>query len=646
MVGLSVGHAIAHTLALEGLVGSLRLADFDELELTNLNRVPASIFDIGVNKAVVTARRIAEIDPYLRVDVFPEGVTADNLDTFLDGVDIVVEECDSFAIKVLVRDRARALGIPVLMETSDRGTVDVERFDLEPDRPLFHGIVGELRAEDLTALSPQELTAHAAAILQPLEVSARLAASALEIGRTFSAWPQLGGDVALGGASIAAAIRRLVRGEELASGRVRIDLDAIFSDMHQPEATQPAATRATPADTTTAGTATAPSDVDAAAHGPDVEIADAQLAAAQIADVQDLDTVDLVAYAATRAPSAGNQQPWRLSRTDDGVAIRIDPSRSSSLDLNYRASAVALGAATFNMWAAATERGVPSTITIDDGHPDGTANPENTAGPDITARIHLGVGPEVTEPLPGRLDAVLRRATRRPLGDATPLSDNEIDALGQAGTTDHTRLAITDERAGMDRYGRIAADADRIRFLTPTLHKEMFDELAVAPSEAPLGIDTDSLELPPAMLAMFGLLRRTDVMELLAEWDLGEQLGADAAHRIATSSAIVGVIQRGRGVADYLRAGMVMQRVWLAAEALGFAVHPVTPMFLYAHDDETVRGLSPRFGDQLVALRADLVDLWSLADDEAVAIALRLTRTDRAPAGPASRRLPVAAVSD
>ena len=63
IVGLSVGHSIAMTLALEGLGGELRLADFDALELTNLNRVPSSVIDVDTNKAVIAARRIAEIDP-------------------------------------------------------------------------------------------------------------------------------------------------------------------------------------------------------------------------------------------------------------------------------------------------------------------------------------------------------------------------------------------------------------------------------------------------------------------------------------------------------------------------------------------------------------------------------------------------------
>ena len=66
IVGLSAGHSIAHVLAMEGLAGELRLADFDTVELSNLNRLPGSVLDLGINKAVVAARRIGEIDPYLR----------------------------------------------------------------------------------------------------------------------------------------------------------------------------------------------------------------------------------------------------------------------------------------------------------------------------------------------------------------------------------------------------------------------------------------------------------------------------------------------------------------------------------------------------------------------------------------------------
>ncbi len=120
VIGLSVGHAIAYNLATEGLCGEIRLTDFDELELANLNRVPGTVFDLGLNKAVIAARRIAEIDPYITVCIDRHGAVPESIDDFVQGLDIVVEECDSLDAKVLVREAARARRLPVLMTTGDR----------------------------------------------------------------------------------------------------------------------------------------------------------------------------------------------------------------------------------------------------------------------------------------------------------------------------------------------------------------------------------------------------------------------------------------------------------------------------------------------------------------------------------------------
>jgi molybdopterin/thiamine biosynthesis adenylyltransferase len=227
VIGLSVGHAIAHTLALEGLCGELRLADFDEIELSNLNRIPGTLLDLGVNKAVVVARRIAELDPYLTVTVDQSGISRESIDRFSDGLDIMIEECDSLDIKVLARDAASARGIPILMETSDRGLLDVERYDLDPTLPYFNGLLGtDFDFASFEHMSPEDKVPHVFRILPPSQLSDRMVSSMLEVGKTVSTWPQLGGDVALGGASVAAAVRRIGRGESLPSGRTSIDLSA------------------------------------------------------------------------------------------------------------------------------------------------------------------------------------------------------------------------------------------------------------------------------------------------------------------------------------------------------------------------------------------------------------------------------------
>lgn len=229
VVGLSVGQSAALTLALERSFGEVRLADFDTLELSNLNRIRGGVHEMGVPKVINTAREIAELDPFLKVTVFPEGLTRANMDRFfLEGgaLDVLVEECDSVDIKILAREKAKALRIPVVMDTSDRGMVDVERFDLEPDRPLLHGLLEDLDVAALERpMSNTEKLPFMARIVGIDTISDRMRASLPELGKTIVTWPQLASGVTLGGAIVADIYRRIVLGHSRVSGRWWIDLE-------------------------------------------------------------------------------------------------------------------------------------------------------------------------------------------------------------------------------------------------------------------------------------------------------------------------------------------------------------------------------------------------------------------------------------
>ena len=201
IVGLSVGSATALTLALEGIGGELRIADFDVLSLSNTNRLRSPISNIGVNKAVLCARELCEINPYLKVVVFPTGLQEANLEAFLSNsgkLDLLVEECDDLPMKVLSREQARQRGIPVIMETSDKGMLDVERFDQDSKRPLFHGLMGDIDSRRLRALGPKDRMQYQLRIVGTRDsVSPRLLAGLFEMGRTTKSWPQLASAISL-----------------------------------------------------------------------------------------------------------------------------------------------------------------------------------------------------------------------------------------------------------------------------------------------------------------------------------------------------------------------------------------------------------------------------------------------------------------
>ena len=233
VIGLSVGQSVALTLALERGCGELRLADFDRLELSNLNRIRTGVHNLGIKKSVVAAREIAEIDPYLNVVLYNEGVNDDNIHDFLtqDGkLDLLIEECDSLEVKIKSRIKAKDLGIPVLMDTSDRGMIDIERFDVEPDRPILHGMLEKFGDESsLVEKIPTQNAEILMALLDFNKLSIGAQQSIQEIGKSITSWPQLASSVILGGGACGYYSRMILLGKGILSGRYYVDLERIVN---------------------------------------------------------------------------------------------------------------------------------------------------------------------------------------------------------------------------------------------------------------------------------------------------------------------------------------------------------------------------------------------------------------------------------
>ncbi|MEP3855853.1 MAG: ThiF family adenylyltransferase [Porticoccus sp.] len=92
----------SHLLSLARLgIGSFHVADMDIFELANFNRqVGATIPNLRRAKAEVLTEMAAAINPELDIKTFPEGVSLNNLDQFLAGVDLYVDGLDFFALDI------------------------------------------------------------------------------------------------------------------------------------------------------------------------------------------------------------------------------------------------------------------------------------------------------------------------------------------------------------------------------------------------------------------------------------------------------------------------------------------------------------------------------------------------------------------
>ena len=108
----------AHLLTLARLgIGHFRLADFDHFEVHNFNRQSGAFLStLGQSKAEVMAGMARDINPQAELDVFDQGVTAQNVDRFLKGVDVCIDGIDFFAVDArrLLFAACRERGIPAL----------------------------------------------------------------------------------------------------------------------------------------------------------------------------------------------------------------------------------------------------------------------------------------------------------------------------------------------------------------------------------------------------------------------------------------------------------------------------------------------------------------------------------------------------
>ena len=101
------------TLARLG-IGAFHVADPDVFEIANFNRqYGATTRGLGRPKVEVMAEEARAINPELEIRVFAEPIGPANVGEFLDGVDLVIDGIDFFALDVrrLVFREARRRGI-------------------------------------------------------------------------------------------------------------------------------------------------------------------------------------------------------------------------------------------------------------------------------------------------------------------------------------------------------------------------------------------------------------------------------------------------------------------------------------------------------------------------------------------------------
>ena len=225
VAGLSIGSSAVATIARGGGARRIKIADSDVIDPSNLNRLRFGLPSIGQKKSEVIAHHIYETNPYHRIIEYGD-ISVDNVDSFFDKgfkLDVVIDACDTFSVKILLREAAKKRKIPVVMATDlgDGVLLDVERYDKKPDTEPFGGRLAGVQDKN----NFMEL---ALAVISKENIRPRVLGAMSEIGKSIPTHPQLGNAAYLSGVVISYIVRCLATNKPLIDNRVLIDLDDFF----------------------------------------------------------------------------------------------------------------------------------------------------------------------------------------------------------------------------------------------------------------------------------------------------------------------------------------------------------------------------------------------------------------------------------
>lgn len=576
VMGLSVGQSVSLTLAMERGFGELRIADFDELDLSNINRIRTGVQNLKIKKTVIVAREIAEIDPFLKVVCFEQGITNDNLDDFLQGngkLDLLIDECDSFDIKINARLKAKALGIPVLMEGSDRGTIDIERFDIEPERPVLHGMVAHLDMQKYgTLTSMDEKIPYMTAVTGIETLSPRMKASAIEIMSTISTWPQLASAVTFGGGITADLARKIVLGNLNVSGRFFIDMDELISD--------PQKNIEVKNDTTQSIKPLQVSEIQDFISKNNFPVPSSK------EDI-DADTIQHLITAASKAPSGGNNQPWRFHFQDGLLHLFLEQSAAQAyLDPSYISSYVSLGAAIENLLLAAADDQLQVNWAL---------TPQ--LAPQHIACFSFSKNYQASMEEKNLAAQINIRHTNRKVTPKQEIEAEAFESLAAAiKNITGAKLKWLTDPAKIQPLAGLSTHADILRLFIPEAHhdfinREMRWDLASV-NETEDGIGIHTLDLSNNDQIGLRLIKDKRAINHLQQINGGNGFKRLTMQQFLSASAIGLITMPKSSQTAFIDGGRAAEKLWLTATGLNIQVHPLNVPLIFFYKNTVQKNIN------------------------------------------------------
>jgi molybdopterin/thiamine biosynthesis adenylyltransferase/nitroreductase len=542
----------SHLLTLARLgVGAFAIADLDRFELANFNRqAGASTDTLDRPKLDVLAGMARRINPEVDLRLFDSGVTAENLDAFLDGVDLYLDALDFFQLAVRRQ---------VFAACEQRGIPAVTAAPLGMGAALLVFTADSMSFEDYFRLDGHDEDEQALRFmlgLAPARLQIPYLADDTRVDFAAKRGPStpMACEICAGLAATTALKILLRRGPVITAPR-GLHFDAYRNRLVR--TWRPGGNR-NPLQRL--GLVIARRVV----QGKTETIPPEPLPARPIERVLDL---------ARWAPSGDNEQPWRFEVVDDSsLVIHCSDTRDWCVyDLDGTSSQIAVGALLETMAIAASAEGMRAEFERD------------ADSPETALRYHVRLTPSSDTAPDPLLDFIRPRATQR-----RPLSTQALTAAQKAAMEKSVgegyRVIWLEGAQQRRRMAKLLFHNAHIRLTTPEAFRvhqrniewgRRFSEDRI-PEQA---VGVDALTGKIMRWALQSWTRVRFLNRFLAGTWL-PRLQMDLRAGLCCAGHFVIVADRPlTDVDDYVAGGRAMQRFWLEATRQGLQFQPeMTPL--------------------------------------------------------------------
>ncbi len=551
------------TLARLG-IGRFHLADFDVFEPANLNRqYGAKTTHLGRPKLDVMVEEAMNINPFLDIRKFPQGVEKQNLEAFLDGVDVVVDGIDffNFDVRRMVFNRARALGIHVvtagplgysaamLVFAPDRGMGFDEYFDIRDamttDEKLLSFMVG---------LAPRATHRH---YIDPRRID-------LENHRG----PSLGAGCANCASAAATEVVRILLGKKgLRPAPHYSQYDPYVRRFHQGylffgnrnplQKLKLNVMKRGMLKSRDFSSHTSPRAPLVADLGPDIPKA----------------VMDYLLRAAIQAPSGDNCQPWWFRAGNDRIDILLRSDADHSLfNVNQLASMIACGAALENLLIAASRYGLEGNVSY---------RPEAEA-PDCLATVHLQRTEIEEDPLQRFIWE--RHTNRTRYRDGVLGPEMLIELIQSLDHFPRMELKLYHSKEEIRTIAGLVYRADQVRVTSRALHEQLMRMIRFTTDDVLQerdGFPLPNLEAGRGGEAFLRMTRNWSTMKVFNRLGISRIVPL-ISYRAILRAPLVGLLKCPNTRPEtMIKGGRALERLWLTATRMGLSFQPMTAVTLF-----------------------------------------------------------------